>query len=173
MSPRVRGQTNHNLLKKLAEKEEEVFYAAPLFFTDDDFDQAFLQDQVANRSIWAPVKNLCWLVDDDEHHVTFTDPYDPRWHTEPLNLAGQPLEGEFSSEQNLGRIRDLFERNDLRQIGRDYFYELRDELRNILNAGRIALFDQSDFADNVVGILREIDYLLTSGFGVEMVVVHV
>ena len=171
ITPRNRSE-QHNLLKELASKEEDVFYAAPLFFTAAEFDYAFLQDQVANCSIWAPVKNLRRLVDYEEHHITFTHPYDPRWHTEPLNLAGQPLEGEFSSEQNLGRIRDRFERQDLRPIGGDYFYELRDELRIIMGAGRVALSGQADFPDDLVGVLREIDYRLTSGFGLEMVVVH-
>ena len=172
ITPRKRSN-QHNLLKKLATKEEDVFYAAPLFIRETQFDQAYLQDQVANLSIWAPLKNLCWLKDDEEHHVTFTDPYDPRWHTEPLNLAGHPLEGEFSAEQNLARIRNLFEQNELRQIGQGYFTQLRDNLRNILNRGELALSNRADPADDPIGLLREIDYLLTSGFGLEMVVAYI
>ena len=171
ITPRRRSK-QHNLLKQLADSEEDVFYAAPLFSTTSEFDQSFLSNRVATNSLLASVRNLPFLGDDEDHHVTFTGPYNPRWHTEQWNLEGKLLEGEFSSELNYARIRQRFEKDDVRQIGTEYFYALRDKLRRIVSAESVVNRSYADFQDNMIDVLREIDYLLTARFGLEMVLLY-
>ena len=118
------------------------------------------------------MRNLPFLGDDEDHHVTFTGPYNPRWHTEQWNLEGKLLEGEFSSELNYARIRQQFEKDDVRQIGTEYFYNLRDKLRQIVSAESVVNRTYADLQDNIIDVLREIDYLLTARFGLEMVLLY-
>ena len=172
ITPRRRSR-QHNLLKRLYDKGNYVFYVAPLFSEISEFDRAFTQNKVADRSIWLPLERLPRLTDDDPHHVTFTGSSSPSWHTEHWNLEGTLVEGEFSWEQVYDDIVGRFERHDLREISRNYLYELREVLFDILNRripeGTRASNLQVDDLDVVLG---EIGYLLTTYFGVEMVVLR-
>ena len=160
----------HNLLKDLANMGEEVFYVAPLFWQSTEFNRAFRDNQIAGRSIWLPVGKLPQLSDYDPHHITFTGAKDPSWHTEQWNLEGTRVEGDFSWERTYESIAGRFERSELRRVTRDYLFELRQMLTSILNVNvdgnsRI-LGPQADIND----VVRETGYLLTTYFGLEMVI---
>ena len=171
ITPLTRSR-QHNTLKELANSHEDVYYAAPLFFTTAEFEQAFFENNVATRSIWANLRDLPCLTDNEDHHVTFTGSNDPSWHTEPWNMKGRILEGEFSGERNRDSIVERFERNELREIGRDYFLELRRKLRRVLNQSESAGLTTLDHPESTPDVLREIDSLLTTRFGLEMMVIH-
>lgn len=162
----------HNLLKQLASLNEDVYYAAPLFSTTGEFEQAFFQSRVDARSIWVNLRDLPCLTDNEQHHITFTGPNDPRWHTEWWNLEGRILDGEFSGERNRDIIVERFERNELREIGPNYFRELREKLRRTLGRNGIAGRETVDHSESPQDVLREINSLLTSRFGLEMMVLH-
>ena len=158
----------HNLLKCLADRGEEVFYVAPLFWRSNEFNRAFIDNQISGRSIWLPVKALPRLTDYDPHHVTFTGTMDAAWHTEQWNLEGTRVEGDFSWEQTYENIAGRFERSDLRQVTRDYLFELRETLASILDvAEHSRMLDPQADIGNVV---RETGHLLTTYFGLEMVI---
>ena len=162
----------HNLLKDLADSGEEVFYVSPLFWRTTQFNEAFRDSQVAARSMWLPLGQLPYLTDYEPHHVTFTGPADSSWHTDQWNLEGKRLEGEFSWDGRHDSIVDRFERGELRQVSEDYLYELRNLLSGIVTrraAERPEGMERQVLADDILG---EIDYLLTTCFGVEMVVLR-
>ena len=158
----------HNLLKDLANKGEEVFYVAPLFWQSTDFNRAFRANQIAGRSIWLPVGKLPKLNDDDPHHITFTGATDPSWHTEDWDLEGTCVEGDFSWQQTDERIESRFEKGELRQVTRDYLVELRQMLISILEVTEDSwsIGPQADINE----VVRETGYLLTTYFGLEMVI---
>ena len=159
----------HNLLKDLANRGELVYYVAPLFWETTEFNRAFRTNQISARSIWVHVGRLPRLTDYEPHHVTFIGPKDPAWHTEQWNLGGTLVEGDFSWQQAYENIEVRFERKELRPVTRDYLYELRQMLAGILNVsvadGFQTMDDQADFSS----MLRETDYLLTTFFGLELI----
>ena len=77
------------------------------------------------------------------------------------------MEGDFSWERTYENIADRFERSDLRRVTRDYLFELRQTLANILDvAEHSRILDPQADMSNVV---RETGHLLTTYLGLEMV----
>ena len=162
----------HNLLRQLAETGEEVYYVAPLFYTISEFDQAFRRNQVSEQSIWIPLIDLPDITDDEPHHVTFVGKCNPSWHTEKGNLEGKLIEGEFSWQRTQEDIIERFERNELLDIDNDYLYELRNKLLRVRDS-RIEGYSRSvDRPAETRDVLIEISYLLTTFYGLEMVVLR-
>ena len=171
ITPRTISE-QHNLLKDLADHGEEVFYVSPLFWKAGQFNEAFRCSQVGARSMWLWLKQLPHLTDYDPHHVTFTGPADPSWHTDRWNLEGSRVEGEFSWEGRRRNIMDRFEHGDLRQVSEDYLYKLRDVLSDLVNRRTTETFSRMVGRVHPPGIRGEIDHLLTTSFGVEMVILR-
>ena len=169
----LRTSRQHNILKQLADLETDVFYAAPLFYTMLEFNNHYLESQVTNRSAWIPLEELPCLDDNEDHCVTFTTPNNLSWHTDEHNLEGKILEGNFSAEHFYSDIEARFNQNDLRQIDRTYFAELRDKLIVILNQNEIEIaggFQTRNIRDDANEVIRDIGYLLTTYFSLEMVI---
>ena len=162
----------HNLLKDLADSGEEVFYVSPVFWKATQFNDAFRDNHVAARSMWLPLGQLPYLTDDEPHHVTYTGPADPSWHTDQWNLEGKRVEGEFSWQGRYENIVGRFERGELRQVSEDYLYELRNLLSGIVSKRAAASSDGMGRQVSTGNVLGDIDYLLTTCFGVEMVVLR-
>ena len=162
----------HNLLKDLAENEEEVFYVSPIFWKTTQFNDAFRANHVAARSMWLPLGQLPYLTDDEPHHVTYTGPADPSWHTDQLNLEGKRVEGEFSWQGRYENIVGRFERGELRQVSEDYLYKLRNLLSGIVDRRAAESSEGIGRQVPAADIFGEIDYLLTTCFGVEMVILR-
>ena len=62
------------MLLRLEEEGEEVYYSAPLFHRVDELNDAFLSQQVRNRSKWIrpfDIGVLAELADDSAHHLSF------------------------------------------------------------------------------------------------------
>ena len=171
ITPRTVSQ-QHNLLKDLADNGEEVFYVAPLFWSTNQFDEVFRDSQIAARSMWLPLGQLPYLTDDEPHHVTFTGPADASWHTDRWNLEGNRVEGEFSWRGRYESIMSRFERSELRQVSEEYLYELRNLLTEIVTRRAPERLEGMGPPMSTVNIAGEIDYLLTTCFGVEMVVLR-
>ena len=162
----------HNLLKDLADSGEEVFYVSPLFWKTTQFNEAFRDSHIAARSMWLPLGQLPYLTDYEPHHVTFTGPADPSWHTDRWNLEGTRVEGEFSWQGRYENIVGRFERGELRQVSEDYLYELRNLLSEIVTRRTAENSEGMGSQVTTADILGEIDYLLTTCLGVEMVVLR-
>ena len=149
-----------------------MFYVAPLFWSTNQFNEAFRDSQIAARSMWLPLGQLPYLTDDEPHHVTFTGPADASWHTDRWNLEGNRVEGEFSWRGRYESIVSRFERSELRQVSEEYLYELRNLLTEIVTRRAPERLEGMGPPMSTVNIAGEIDYLLTTCFGVEMVVLR-
>ena len=162
----------HNLLRQLAESGEDVFYVAPLFYTISEFDQAFRTNQVGERSIWIPLTDLPDITDNEPHHITFAGKNNPSWHTEKGNLEGKLIEDEFSWQRTQSDMSGRFERNDLREINDEYLQELLENLLQIRD-NRIRGYSRSpERPTETRDTLVEINYLLTTFYGVEMIILR-
>lgn len=61
----------HEMLRCLERRGEEVYYSAPMFHQPDELSDAFLQCSVRARSVWIRPNDIGPLPDDDDHHVSF------------------------------------------------------------------------------------------------------
>ncbi len=155
------GTDQHSRLKRLAETVHDVFYVAPRFHSQDEFDSLFLRGLVTENSLWAPLKDLRWVSDNEVHYMTFTkDQEEPWWHSESVRL-----EGRFAAEEHYETIRETV------TIDEDFFRDLRSKLRVALYEPqtRALEFGSVDYDDDIEDVLRDIDRLLTVQFGLRMV----
>lgn len=70
LRPRNRSK-QHQLLLDLESGGNLVFYAAPAFFETSELDQAYLNRQVAKRSVFVRPSAIGPLNDDQKHHISF------------------------------------------------------------------------------------------------------
>lgn len=61
----------HNLLVRLAKSQPHVYYCAPLFYKDGDFNSYFMQKSLLDYSLFIPCKGLPELTDDDQHYIAY------------------------------------------------------------------------------------------------------
>lgn len=78
----------HNLLVELAEKGEYVFYCAPIFIGIDELQNYFVHNQVIDHARFFDPKEMGWITDFDQHHVT-CDPTGSFgfFHSDPIKLS--------------------------------------------------------------------------------------
>jgi len=61
----------HDMLLEWDVAQNEVFYAAPMFHTKPEFDNAFLSGEVRQRSFFVRPRMIGRFIDDKTHHVAF------------------------------------------------------------------------------------------------------
>ena len=158
---RPAGTDQHSQLKRLAETVDDVFYVAPRFHTNDEFSSLFLRERVADNSLWAPLKDLRWVSDNEVHYMTFTrDQKEPWWHSEAVRL-----EGNFTAEEHYGTIRETV------TIDENFFRDLRVKLRAAQSESNLRATEVPNLDDNddIANVLRDTYRLLTAQYGLKMV----
>ena len=170
----------HNLLKKLDERlanelgdyrKEDICYAAPLFYKIDQFNDAYIAQEILERSISIPVKDLRYLCDNDSHYVTFTDASDFFWHTTP---EGELRNGDFLAAHVYERIRSRFNQEIPQTTIAEYVMMIRGILVEVLSDSGYAgiptpILQVHDTGDVNVQTIWEVRHLLTTYFGLEMI----
>ena len=140
---------------------DDVFYVAPRFHSKDEFNRLFLLGKITDKSLWAPLKDLRWVSDNDVHYMTFTrDQKEPWWHSTAVRL-----EGAFTAEEHYETIRETV------TIDENFFRDLRGKLRAALNGSDLRspeLHSPDDSAD-IANVLRDTYRLLTTYYGLRMV----
>ena len=146
----------HNQLKRLAQTVDDVFYVAPRFHSKDEFDRLFLQGMVTDCSLWAPLKDLCWVSDNEVHYMTFTrDQKETWWHSEAVRL-----EGAFTAEDHYETIRETV------TIDENFFRALREKLRAAQNEFDLRATETNNLYgdDDIADVLRDTYRLLTAQY---------
>ena len=67
----ARYSAQHEMLLKLENKGNAVYYAAPEFHTPEEFNEAYLLHKMGVRSLWIKPSDIGLLPDDRDHHVAF------------------------------------------------------------------------------------------------------
>ena len=172
----------HNLLKDLADSGKDVFYVAPGLYEMQDFNVAYRQNRIGSSSVCVPVGKLRRLGTDQYFHITFTECSNVVWHLRQTGLSAVVKDGRISRPHCCwSGIRERIEQGNTEPITAAYLYGLRRLLRDILIENDViaaqvtdrpddALADARD--DNSREIAREIGSLLSTFFGLEMVVPH-
>jgi hypothetical protein len=81
---RLLDSDQHNLLKGLAGREPEVYYAAPAFSRQSDFNRYFINGEIINKTVFISLESLPSLTDNEHHQITFdasTRPSGVKWHS--------------------------------------------------------------------------------------------
>ena len=159
----------HYLLKKIADDCNLVYYAAPLFHTDSEIDNAFRSNEIATRSIWLPLSKLPRLHDDDYHYVTFDTAVNPKWHSN----QPQTITGDFSGENSLNSIK-----TSLASSGCEVsLIELRARLVDIISGAQRETSREEpqetptlSSPDDPSEVARDVIRLLSVHFGLEMLI---
>jgi hypothetical protein len=169
MSIRKRTHSNqHTLLRGLSATEPEVYYAAPEFYRQADFNVAFVSNSIIMNSMCAPLKDLPDLTDDEQHYITYCKgEMGFHWHSEIAKHFEIPTSGRDWVE----RLRRLAK--EPRKLGEAYFVDLRVQLVRLIkeHTEQPPLFDDElpvslDDA-TPLAVFRDLRYLLLAYFGVE------
>ena len=67
----ARVSRQHEMLLQLEQEGPDVRYAAPMFHTVKQLNDAFVTGTVRNRSVWMRPSEIGPLPDTDQHHVSF------------------------------------------------------------------------------------------------------
>ena len=167
----------HNLLKNFNDRgEDNVYYVAPFFYRMSQFDDAYVSNNIYERSLLIPVNRLPRLNDYEAHHLTFASTNEFRWHTDEENLHGETIEGDFAARHLDAHIQDLFAQGSVEPVSQRYFTNLRGRLEEILNSTRGISFRpfedlgavSLDTDDPLEEPMSAIKYYLKTYFGLEM-----
>ena len=110
----------HQMLHELELNNDlnEVFYTAPLFHKPEELNDAYLNGNVSNRSLWINPSQIGLLPDDEQHYIVFDSPRNWYMCSEPkkmdFNVTFEKMNDEVVN--NLQRNGDKFTReyvNDL------------------------------------------------------------
>lgn len=154
-----RGTDQHSLLKRLADSVDSVYYVAPKFHSQAVFDRLFSRGVVTTNSLWAPLESLPLVHDNDVHYMTFTrTDATPVWHSESVRL-----EGKFTAEEHYAAM------GEAETIDEEFFRNLR--LKLLVASREISMTDYGalNLDDDIASILRDTHRLLTTRFGLRMV----
>ena len=171
----------HNLLKDLNDGgEDNVYYVAPFFHTMRQFNDAYLSDQVVERSLQVPVRELKRLDDMEPHHLTFTRTDDFSWHTDEHNLRGHLIAGDFAATHVYDRIQNVFSQSVVEPVTERYFLRLRGLMEEILADEpqlNYTAFETQDTTNRGMDTsftesMAAIRYYLTTYFGLEMFMIY-
>lgn len=72
ITPRWQSQ-QHRMLVDLGNAGQQVYYAAPIFHLQTDFNTEFQGNTVVNRSAFINPAEIGYLADDDEHCIVFNN----------------------------------------------------------------------------------------------------
>ena len=85
----LKHSQQHNLLLDLESKGYPVYYAAPHFHLPEELNDAYMDNEVANRSVFYKPSEIGVLPDLDEHHVSFKAGYPAYRFSKPKRILDE------------------------------------------------------------------------------------
>jgi len=160
----------HNLLRRLSEKEPEIYYVAPAMYRQREFSAAFASDQIIPESRFFPLRELPDLADDVQHYIAYRrDEAGYRW----LSAKSRQFDLDVTGGHWLSHLQSTARKP--RALGWRFLLRLRKDLLACLEqtVQQPPLFD--GLAVNLqdvtpLTVLRDLRYLLLTCFGLEIVV---
>jgi hypothetical protein len=120
----------HNMLVKLENEGNEVYYSAPAFTKPAELNEAYLSRNVKNKSVWVQPSWIGEIRDDMEHHVSFRLPVNTIgnvcFFSDPLMLKVKPDFETFSNS-----ILTKFQEKGEIALKYDQLKELSEQMVNI------------------------------------------
>lgn len=121
-----RYSEQHEMLLNLESNGNEVYYCAPAFHTPEDLNDAYLNHQVKNRSLWLRPSAIGPLPDARDHHVAFQVPGTHHFCSEPRKLD---VKGDF--EEFTKHILSAYKQRGHKALSKDSLLKLADTMKSI------------------------------------------
>lgn len=100
-----RDSAQHRLLLALENQGNEVYYVAPAFYEEAEFNRLYFDRDVVSKSVWISPAAIGPLPDDRPHHVAFQLPGNSYLLSEP-NALPSPINFENFTKQITASLRD-------------------------------------------------------------------
>ncbi|MHB8390667.1 MAG: hypothetical protein ACYDBH_13980 [Acidobacteriaceae bacterium] len=165
----MRHSQQHQLLLDLETKGELVYYAAPHFHLPAELNDAYLNKQVLNRSVFFKPSQIGALPDDDRHHIAF--------------YAGQPA--YFCSEPRMllkeSRSREAFDKDLIEGFSSRRLLDRRSSIRRLASEMLSSVRELTKSEERDESVFNQfasreprlqIAYLARAYFGCEIIIVR-
>lgn len=120
----------HEMLLDLENDRNEVYYSAPCFYLPEELNEAYLNHQVKDRSLWLRPSTI-GPVQDDKHCVAFKSPALHYLCSEPKKLDAAGDFSEFSRT-----IQNAFRQKSENALAENNLIKIGDLLQMITEKGR-------------------------------------
>ncbi len=164
---RVSESPQHNLLVGLSAKEPHVYYCAPMFHTDAEFNRYFMNHAVLGHSVLISLRALPRILDKGSHHIVYAPSHG-------LFLSdATPLDMVIADK----RISDLmynFDRwrsKDPKDITLTYLQSLWDSLITIIVANDSPPPELEPNSRNPADLVRALRLVLRTYYGLEWILI--
>ncbi len=122
----ARFSDQHEMLLDLENTGNEVYYSAPAFHEPWELNEAYLNHDVKNRSIWVRPSWIGSLPDDWDHHVAFQQPGSKRFCSESRPIEDKADFNSFSRRM----VSSIKERGSF-SLTKQYLFEVSEQIANI------------------------------------------
>lgn len=122
----INHSKQHELLLDLERSGNEVYYSAPAFHEPRELDDAYLKNEVKNRSIWIKPTDINDITDTKEHYVAFQLPSTWYFCSKP-----RPIERSLSFSVFQENILNAFSQRRENALTRDSLSKLAKDLERI------------------------------------------
>lgn len=122
----ARHSEQHEMLLDLEMRGNEVYYSAPAFHTPEELNDAYLNHNVKNRSLWLRPSAIGPLPDAFDHYVAFTIPGVPHFCSET-----RPLDTKGDFDEFRGHIEIEFRRRNEVALSKPNLLEIAKSIRVI------------------------------------------
>jgi hypothetical protein len=122
----INHSKQHELLLDLERFGNEVYYSAPGFYKPDELNDAYLNNQVKNRSIWVKPTDINDITDYDEHYLAFQLPNTWYFCSNP-----KPIERNLSFSVFQENVITTLSKKRESALTRESLTELAKKLENI------------------------------------------
>jgi hypothetical protein len=172
------GNRQHQRLKRHAEINPNTYYVAPEFNSVDEFNTAFLEREISNRSRLIPVAECDEIKDGDQHYITFASGSEAWYQHSQSKLHRQSYYGE-----ELGSFYETT-RPTWRRIDEGFSVELFERARSVVReslefedtaarGSAIRLLDFDPRQRTRAEVLRRTSEILSVTLGVTLLLVGV
>ena len=116
----------HEMLLDLESAGNEVYYSAPVFHEPWELNQAYLNHQVKNQSIWVRPSWIGPLPDDEEHYVAFKHPGQKHFCSE-----SRPLKDNVDFKDFADNLVAVVREKGKYELGEQRLSQVADKLADI------------------------------------------
>lgn len=128
----LKHSRQHDLLLDLERKGYPVYYAAPNFHLPEELNDAYMNDQLIDRSAFFKPSEIGPLPDQGGHHVSFKTGYPPYLFSEPKQL----LEESNYREHLQNDLINGFQRYPIIDGGPDSLHKFAEDLLSCIKKRR-------------------------------------
>jgi hypothetical protein len=156
----------HNCLVDLAARKPHVYYCAPLFHMDADFNKFYLRRRVLGESVWISTRGLPRIQGRQHHRISYT-PTHGIFQSEKIAIPILVAEEQVT---RLLRSFDMRGGKSHEEISFDYLTSLWNSLREILAKNESAVPEMEFDHESPAELVSALRLVLRTNFGLEWLV---